>query len=161
PSQVKPPPGAGGLTWSGFWYSSEYGPVNSLYISEGTARVPGLFSSGPPSCTARSFAGAYACAGSWQVAHDIFPDADSEGSKNNGLPSCAAGASGAAAAAASSRPSAPNVLLERPDAGLGQVRRDDDAPARGRLAGLHDVAVVHRPHRIEVRVGAGRVLRQL
>jgi len=57
------------------------------YFSEGTARTPGSASVAPPSCTARAFAGPYACAGSWQDAQAILPEADSARSENSARPS--------------------------------------------------------------------------
>ena len=54
------------------------------------AQCPATCRVGPPSCTARSLGGPYAWSGSWQVAHDIAPDADSVLSKNSCLPTWAA-----------------------------------------------------------------------
>ena len=53
------------------------------------ARVPASERCGPPSCTAKSLGGPYAKAGSWQVAQDMVPDADSVSSKKMCFPTCA------------------------------------------------------------------------
>ena len=79
---------------SGLARRSAYGGVYSLYRREGTARVPASCNVGPPNWTGNSLGGPYACAGSWQVAHDIRPEAESDGSKNRTLPTLAAGPSG-------------------------------------------------------------------
>lgn len=60
----------------------------------GVLRLPCRSPFGPPNSAAKLLAGECACAGSWQLAHDWRPDADSDGSAKIFSPSAASGESG-------------------------------------------------------------------
>ncbi len=65
------------------------GGIFWVYIKEGTARTPARRPSPPPDCTGKSLGGPNARLGSWQLAHEILPDADKDLSKNNCRPTTA------------------------------------------------------------------------
>src|SRR5689334_1381322 len=95
----------------------------------GVLRLPCKSPFGPPSCTASALAGECTNAGSWQLAHDCRPDADSVVSAKIFSPSTAwsesaRSAGGAAALAAVPPPPQPASAIVAPARHAPIVRRN-------------------------------------